>query len=434
VKGFKGSNRYIIYFWIGFLIVIFLNVFVWVYLNQVDKQFENELKNKLLSMSTLISRLIDESEVNAILPNNQQSIEYIYYQQLLDDISQDNDLQSILIVSPNYEILVSAPEILTNQRFINLQTDRIFNTALHGVSAVSDIQNYAGEKFMSAYTPIKDVDGFVIAVLSIEAKANYFHIINNLRNRLLVFSLINSILIIMIAFFLFRMIKKSIQYQTEIKEQERLVQLGTMAATVAHELRNPLNIIEATNDIIQKKYSKNDDELFSFIPEEVKRLSVLIDNFLQFARNPELNIENKTIVQLIDRIKLNFSEHDNARLQISILDDPDTAIKTDHSQLEQALINLIKNALEASNHDEGIKIIFESLKKDKVKITIEDQGSGIQADLIDKVFDPFFTTKEKGTGLGLSITKRIIDQLNGNINIQSKEGKGTKIEFIIPKS
>ena len=110
------SNRHFIYFWIGFLIVIFLNVFVWLYLNQVDKQFESGLKSKLLSMSTLISRLIDDSEINAILPDNRQSIEYIYYQQLLDDITRNNDLQSALIVSPEYDVLVSAPEIFGEVR------------------------------------------------------------------------------------------------------------------------------------------------------------------------------------------------------------------------------------------------------------------------------------------------------------------------------
>ena len=432
MRSWKGANQYLIYFWIGFLVVIFLNVFVWLYLNQVDKQFENELKNKLLAMNTLISRLIDDSEINAILPDNRQSIEYIYYQQLLDDISRNNDLQSILIVSPEYDVLVSTPEILTDQRFINLPASKAFNSALNGEPAVSDIQNYASEKFMSAYTPIQNIDGFVSSVLVIEAKADYFQIINSLRNRLLLFSLINSILIIMIAFFLSRMIKKSMQYQTEIKEQERLVQLGTMAATVAHELRNPLNIIEATNDIIQKKYGENDDEVFLYIPEEVERLSILIDNFLKFARNPELKIENKSVADLIDRIKLNLNEQDVSRLKIFNQDVSE--IKTDHSQLEQALINLIKNALEASNHDEDIKLKFESSKKNMVKITIEDQGTGIPENMINKVFDPFFTTKEKGTGLGLAITKRIIEKLNGKINIQSKDGKGTTIEFNIPKS
>lgn len=432
MKGLKSQNQYLIYFWIGFLIVIFLNVFVWLYLKQVDKQFENELKNKLLSISTLITRLIDDSEINAILPDNRQSIEYIYYQQLMDDISRNNQLQSILIVSPDDEILVSAPEILTDQRFIDLPTNQAYKAALNGKSSVSDIQNYAGEMFLSAFSPIQNIDGFVVAVLIIEAKANYFHIINNLRNRLLIFSLINSILIIVIAIFLSRMIKKSIQYQAEIKEKERLVQLGTMAATVAHELRNPLNIIEATNDIIQKKYSNDEDEVFSFIPDEIKRLSVLIDNFLKFARNPELKIETKPISDLIDRIKLNLPDQDAARLKI-ITNDLNE-INTDHSQLEQALVNLINNALEAGNKDEDIKLTFESVKKKGIKISIEDQGIGIPHEMMQKVFDPFFTTKEKGTGLGLAITKRIIERLKGDVQIRSTEGKGTKIEFIIPKS
>jgi len=102
--------------------------------------------------------------------------------------------------------------------------------------------------------------------------------------------------------------------------------------------------------------------------------------------------------------------------------------------LEQALVNLIKNALESSNNDESVHLTFELEKKNRVKITIEDHGAGIPADILNRVFDPFFTTKEKGTGLGLAITKRIIENLNGTIQIQSIEGKGTKIEFTLPKA
>lgn len=426
----KGTNRYSIYFWIGFLVVILLNIFVWLFLNQVDKQFENELKNKLLSMGTLISRLIDVSEINTILPDSLNSIEYIYYQQLLDDITYKHNLQSALIASPAYDILVSAPELLSDKRFINLEGSEVFQSALNGIAAASDIQEYSREKFMSAYIPINNIDGFVMAVLIIEARAEYFHIISSLRNRLFLFSVINSVLIIMIAFFLSRMIKKSIRYQTEIKEREHLVQLGTMAATVAHELRNPLNIIEATNDHIHKKYANKDDEVFSYIPEEIRRLSIMIDNFLKFARNPVLNIERKSISQLIGRVNLNLTSIEKDQLEI-VQSDPEFNIKTDHSLLEQALINLIKNAAEANDENESIYITFEIYKKN-LKITVEDKGRGISNEIIDKIFDPFFTTKETGTGLGLAITKRIIDQLSGEIEIHSDVNKGTKIEIIIP--
>ena len=355
-------------------------------------------------MNTLISRLIDDSEINAILPDNRNSIEYIYYQQLLDNIARNNDLQSVLIVSPKYDVLVSAPEILSEQIFIYLQGSKAFQNALDGITAVSNIQNYAGEKFMSAFAPIQNIDGFIMAVLITEARANYFHIISNLRNRLLLFSLINLVLIIMIAFFLSIMIKRAIQYQAAIKEQERLVQLGTMAATVAHELRNPLNIIEGTNDVIQKKYGQDGDEVFTYIPKEIQRLPILIDNFLKFARNPVLNIELKTISKLIDRIKSNFSDEEKEQLEIT---KPDSKIKinTDHAIVEQVLINLIKNAFEASNANDPIKLKIESIQKKKLKTTVDDQGSGISAETMNKVFDPFFTTKEKGTGLGLAIIK-----------------------------
>ena len=311
-------------------------------------------------MNMLISRLINPAEINAILPQSRTSIEYLYYQQLLEDIARNNNLQSILIISPEYDVLVSAPEILADQSYLNLHSSQAFKTALNGLPAVSDIQSYSGEKFMSAFTPIQNIDGYTIAVISIEAKANYFEIISSLRHRLLLFSLINSALIILIAFFLSIMIRRSLQYQAEIKEQERLVELGTMASTVAHELRNPLNIIEATNDVIQKKYAKTNDEVFSFIPDEVKRLSVLIDNFLKFARNPELKIESKPVSQLIDRIKLNLTDQEMNRLQI-VYPESDIVLKTDHSLVEQVVLNPLKNAFEACKPDETVQVKFEKI-------------------------------------------------------------------------
>ena len=382
-------------------------------------------------MNMLISRLINPAEINAILPQSRTSIEYLYYQQLLEDIARNNNLQSILIISPEYDVLVSAPEILADQSYLNLHSSQAFKTALNGLPAVSDIQSYSGEKFMSAFTPIQNIDGYTIAVISIEAKANYFEIISSLRHRLLLFSLINSALIILIAFFLSIMIRRSLQYQAEIKEQERLVELGTMAATVAHELRNPLNIIEATNDVIQKKYAKTNDEVFSFIPDEVKRLSVLIDNFLKFARNPELKIESKPVSQLIDRIKLNLTDQEMNRLQI-VYPESDIVLKTDHSLVEQVVLNPLKNAFEACKPDETVQVKFEKIHGKNLKITVEDEGPGIPSEIMGKIFEPFFTTKEKGTGLGLAITKRIIDKLDGNISIHSDSGEGTQIEIKLP--
>ena len=106
-------------------------------------------------------------------------------------------------------------------------------------------------------------------------------------------------------------------------------------------------------------------------------------------------------------------------------------IKTDFSLLEQALINLIRNSIEACSNNELIQLIFETPKKNKLRIRIEDEGEGIPNNIMDKIYDPFFTTKETGTGLGLSITKRILDQLNGKIKIESVEYKGTIIEINI---
>jgi len=423
-----NSRRYVTFFWITFFAVVTLNLVVWFYL--VEQQFKQELRDKLLTISQLMTRLIDETEISVILPGEKNSIEYLYYQQLIEDIRANNDLQSVIIVSPQSEILVSSPEILSEQKVLGLYGNTKFQSALVGNPTVSEIENFADEKFMSSFAPIQNIDGFITAVIVIEAKAVYFDVFFNLRNRLLLFSAANFIIIILIGFFLLKMINKTIKYQSEIKEQEHLVQLGTMAATVAHELRNPLNIIEGTNDVIKKKYAKTPDEIFKYIPEEIKRLSILIENFLKFTRSFQLNIEKKSIKILVDRISQSLGTDQSGRLRISL--QKDIEILTDHSLLELALLNIITNALQATDENGFVYIKFNQEKNTNLNIEVRDEGLGISQDTIDKIYEPFFTTKDKGTGLGLAITKRIVEHLKGTLIIKSEGGKGTIAHLDIP--
>lgn len=426
------QNQFFLFFWIGFFILIILNIFIWLYLNQIEEKFKDELKNKLAALNKITSKFIEDSdiEIGLIIPGTRYSLEYLYYQQLFKDIRQSNELQNIILVSPQQEIVVSSPELLSEQKRLNLYENANFEEALSGKPSVSKLEDYAGEKFMSAYAPIRNIDGFTIGILILEAKATYFNVLLNLRNRLLLFSLLNFILIILVALLLFRMIKRSIKYQTELQAKEHLVKLGTVAATVAHELRNPLNIIEGTNDIIRKKYSTYPDEIFNYIPEEIKRLSIFIDNFLKFARTPNLHIEKKQLSYLIERIHLNLSNPDKSRILIDERES-DFELVTDYHLLEQAIMNILTNALEATGNAGKVQVRFIKLKRTRIKISIQDNGSGIPLENLDKIYDPFFTTKETGTGLGLSITKRIVEQLNGNLVISSKKDEGTTVELTL---
>lgn len=429
------SRQYALFFWLSFIIVLFLNVLVWLYLNQVEAQFKDELKARLLNTNQLLSRLLIEYnenvDINLLMPDNKSSIEYLYYQQPIEDIRLHSKLQSILLVSPHGEILISSPEILSEQNITSMAGNPYFKRALTGEIVVSKLEEFAGEKFMTAYAPIHDLNGFTTGILVIEAKAEFFNVVNNLKNRLLLFSFINFILILLIAFILSKTIKRTISYQTEIKDKEHLVQLGTMAAIVAHELRNPLSIIEGTNDIIKMKYCKNDDEIFEFIPKEINRLAVLIEDFLNFAREPQLTVEKLDVSTLLGYIKMSLSENEADRLQIEPLSS-EVEIYTDQNLLKQALLNIVKNAMQATEQGGNVSIKIVKQKKQLYKIVVKDNGQGIPAEILPKIFEPFFTSKQRGTGLGLAITKRVIEQLKGRIAINSVANESTEVIIDLP--
>ncbi len=429
----KTSRPYTLFFWLAFSIVIVLNLLVWIYLQQVEKQFKDELGTHLSDVQQVLNKLIEEynysMDLSLLLPSDKTSVRYLYFQQPLDELRLKSNLQSILLVNPNGEILVSSPQNLGKYQFSSMAANSNFQSALKGASRVSEIQEFSGERFMSAYAPIKNVDGFLLAVLVIEAKADFFQVLSNLKNRLLLFSAINLLVILLIAILLYRMIQRNLSYQSELKDQEHLVELGTMAASVAHELRNPLGIIEGTNDVIQKKYGSGNDEIFSYIPDEVTRLNRLIDEFLTFSRTPKLNIKNLDLDELFDHILKGLDPDFRQRLEVSEL--PTYQIKTDQLLLEQALFNIILNAFQASPAPYPVRVQVSSSKNGLI-FEIIDHGSGIPETDQETIFKPFFTTKEQGTGLGLAIVKRIIRHLKGDIRFENILSAGTKFTILIP--
>jgi two-component system sensor histidine kinase HydH len=270
----------------------------------------------------------------------------------------------------------------------------------------------------------------VSGLLIVEAPAEFFDMLNQFDQGVLVFSFLNSILILSVAFLLFRSIKRVFQLQNLIKNQEQLVKMGEMAASVAHELRNPLGIIHGANTLIQKKYASDKDEIFTYIPEELKRLNKLIEDFLAFSRTRSFTIQTVNIKELLTKITIALSEHSKIRINLNIENDfPE--ISTDIDTLEQILLNILNNSIQVSPDNGQISIKCDVVGKN-IKIQISDNGPGISPEIMDRIFDPFFTTKEEGSGLGLAISSRLIEQLEGKISVQSITGKGTTVTIVLP--
>ena len=237
-----------------------------------------------------------------------------------------------------------------------------------------------------------------------------------------------------------------VRTEAQLAHSARLVSLGRMAAGVAHEINNPLAVIGELaglmEDLIDAEFVKTSQhgELFSEnvrkIQRHVDRTREITHRLLGFARRMEPQHDNVNINE-VTREALSFIESEAAFRQIELVQELDRdlpIIKSDQAQLQQVILNLLNNALDASSPG-GRLVVRTFADKDSVTVDVEDNGSGISDDLKDRIFDPFFTTKGpgEGSGLGLSICYTITKGLGGSLTFDSEEGKGTVFRVQIPR-
>lgn len=233
--------------------------------------------------------------------------------------------------------------------------------------------------------------------------------------------------------------------QTHLIQTEKLAATGKLAAGVAHEINNPIGIILNRIECLEMeaKESGLSPEIMNdlkVISAHAKRVSKIVGGLLAFSRETagdsgleQININDvlDKAVALFDRLALQKGVQIEKRLSSNL-----SPIMGDSQKLEQAMVNLIDNALDASA--KGGRIIIESRKKFRndyfVQIVVSDTGCGIPKESLGRIFDPFFTTKEvgKGTGLGLAVCYGIIKEHHGKIEVKSEAGKGAGFTITIP--
>jgi PAS domain S-box-containing protein len=212
-------------------------------------------------------------------------------------------------------------------------------------------------------------------------------------------------------------------------QAEKLAAVGTLAAGLAHEIRNPLNGAQLHISFLDRaiKKSGNDPEMreaATVIAEEIKRLANLVTDFLDFARPKPLEVSTVSLVQLCERARsLVVPLADPHHIEVeSDLPSTDVELMADANKLEQVLLNLLRNAIEALEPNAAGRVVLRGRRQPRqVVIEVEDDGPGFPEEA--PIFDAFFSTKEGGTGLGLAITHRIVTDHRGTIDVSSTKGK-----------
>ncbi|MFE8698022.1 ATP-binding protein [Cytobacillus sp. FJAT-53684] len=239
---------------------------------------------------------------------------------------------------------------------------------------------------------------------------------------------------ILFLFIKYLMLKRQAVREQKENELQKLELVGTLAASSAHEIRNPLTGIKGLVQLLSEKYTNTEDQYyFSVINDEINRINEIVGEFLILgkptAQKTEI-IDLRKIIFEIEPLIISEAHLNNIEYQSFI---PDIPILVDctKDQLKQVLLNLTKNAFE-SMHAGGQLIIKFIVLPTKCQIKITDTGTGIPDEEIEKIFQPFYTSKEMGTGLGLVVCKRLIQSFGGEIHLTSKVNKGTQVDIFLP--
>jgi len=221
-------------------------------------------------------------------------------------------------------------------------------------------------------------------------------------------------------------------------QADRIGAMQTMTAGLAHEVRNPLNSAKLQLELLERRLRRGHDDPKLLEPselaqKEIERLTELLNDFLTFARPPELHVVEHDVAQLVRHIcDLEQISAEKRGATLTFVVAPEAlAARIDAAKVSQIVLNLVRNAVEAVTANGHVTVELTSTHDD-FTVTVQDDGVGIPLEVQARIYEPFFSTKEGGTGLGMSIAHSLVDLHDGSIRFDSTP-RGTRFEVTIPR-
>ncbi|MFH1539738.1 MAG: ATP-binding protein [bacterium] len=312
---------------------------------------------------------------------------------------------------------------------------------------VIDQKNERGEPYKVGYAYIQGTPFiFVMAQRAPDLMRNWLRLRSWIMGLLIISIFIILILTMIISSILVSRIREAdLRHEKALHQMEftnKMASIGRLAAGVAHEINNPLAIINEKAGLLKDFFNLGGEfprkeksiNAADTIISSVERCSAITHRLLGFARHMNVSTETVNLKVLIEEV-LGFLEKEASFRSISIetfIEDDLPQIESDRGQLQQVLLNVINNAFGALPKGGRIGIMTQRKGENEIEIEIHDNGVGIPKEDLGRIFEPFYTTKADGTGLGLSITYGIIRKLKGKIDVESEVGKGTKFNITLP--
>lgn len=238
-----------------------------------------------------------------------------------------------------------------------------------------------------------------------------------------------------IAILFIRAFKRRIELEFVMAQNERLAMLGRMASVLAHEIRNPLGVIKGFAQYLKEQSGNINEKTgkgIDIIIDESKRLELLTDDLLIYAKMDELRIEDFDLPSLVRDVLTSLPvKQKDIEMDFDMQDS--LPVTSDKGKIRQIIYNLAQNSIDAIDAGGKISVSIKR-NKDSIIVSISDNGRGIAPDELGKIFSPFYTTKTKGTGLGLSIVDKLVKVLGGTVKVESSYDKYTTVAVKLPFS
>jgi len=424
----------LVLFTFGVLLILNLSAW-WIYIKverYLDEFFSRSLGESARLTASALSRFpqVDEPA------ESKSSRKYMELQTDLLKLQEAGNFTDLFILDSFFRNLAGVYPDFEIGKYDDLLVtlDRpLLEVARSGKTALTEGEEVGGYFLKTAYTPLTTLSGRVIAILGVKADVEYHRPKLAIRAALIAVTALSGLAILVLAIAYGGTQRALRRSEEKIVHNERMASMGQLAAGIAHELRNPLGIMEQTMTVLRRRYEKQPDEVFDYIPSEISRMNRIITEFLDLAKESPLQLQTANLSSVLDRT-LSLLEFRLKAQQIKILKDYPERIEAffDPEKMQQVFLNLLMNALDAMPLGGPLKVSYlREATSSRHCVMIEDCGEGIKKENLQKIFYPFYTTKENGTGLGLSVAQQIVQQHGGRLEIESVEGKGTVVKVFL---
>lgn len=436
---FGNTKRFVFIALFTLGLIVLVNLAWWFYYDRTETMLENQLSLRLLSLARTAALALSPETVEEMALGNLEAYDKIAV--MLEEIRYADSLAEVFILDENYCYLfttVLEPDSVYFLKDLNgIYVDSLFFGLT--AQALTTPAYRTGRLYLkSAFAPLFDPEGYLLAVLGVEANVDYFDDLKSLKNNLYYSSGLSILAGLFLGVVFLILQARLNQTEQKLFLGESHAFLGRMVAVVAHELKNPLMIIRASAERLS---GKNPTAETAYIIEEVDRLDGIVTGYLDFARAggkllPTDQLETFDLGELLMGIKKHISDkyRDSHVEWTETEPSPALHLIGYRRSLRQVILNLLINGAEAClEAGRPVKLSLTAERThDRVVIRIIDFGRGISRKEMKKLFSPFYTTKPSGSGLGLYLSRKIILEMGGKLEILSELERKTEVIIYLP--